>query len=152
MDNPPTFGEQLEAHRKAARLSKAKAATLLDISLGTWANYERGRTTPSPTTREQMLAKLAAEIPLGRKVLYPEESGTDAEGVITGDDSDGQTSVPTAEDQPRSFAAPPADLPAPKPQAECPPLEPERMTAVEPEPEPEVAAPVAAAKTLVWRR
>ena len=58
-----SFPGQLKTARKRLGLTQPEAAALCEEPLRTWADWERGETTPKPCHREGILARLSRQKP-----------------------------------------------------------------------------------------
>ena len=60
-----SFADQLKSERRRLGLNQAEAAKACDEPIRTWADWERGKTTPKPCHQEGILARLAKMQPPG---------------------------------------------------------------------------------------
>lgn len=60
-----TFAKQLKSERRRLGLTQEAAAEACDEPKRTWADWERGQSTPKPCHQEGILARLAKMQPAG---------------------------------------------------------------------------------------
>ena len=59
---PMTHHDAIRRHRERIGASQEACARLLDVSIGTWCNYERRLTCPDVVTAQRMALLLGATI------------------------------------------------------------------------------------------